>query len=219
LQAITFLLLSGFTYPAETGTSLSYVVDHHDSLLRIFVYRAGLLKAFGHDHLISTTLFNGGLFYTTPLSPAAAFKLTVPVDGLVVDDPAQRKAVGGRFSAPVPDKDRGGTRRNMLGDKVLDAAHYPDIIITGHWLAGSPSQARVAVSLDLRDKHAKYSVPVAVRAQNGRLLVTGTMHIEQTELGITPFSVLGGVLQVANGIDVSFSLAFVPVAGSEQPHM
>jgi hypothetical protein len=219
LQASILVLLSGFACSAEAGTSLSYEVDRHDSVLKIFVYRGGLLKAFGHDHLISTTMINGGLFYTTPLSPAAAFKLTVPVDALVVDDPEQRKAAGGRFSTPVPDKDRGGTRRNMLGDKILDAAHYPDINITGHWLAGSPSQATVAVTLGLRDKLAKYSVPVAIRVQNERLLVTGTLHMEQTELGITPFSVLGGVLQVANGIDVSFSLAFMPVAGSEQPHM
>jgi hypothetical protein len=219
LQAIMFLLLSGFAYLAEAGTSLSYAIDSHDSLLKIFVYRGGLLKVFGHDHLISTTKINGGLFYTMPLSPAAAFKLIVPVDGLVVDDPEQRKAAGGRFSAPVPDKDRSGTRRNMLGDKVLDAAHNPDIIITGHWLAGSPSQATVAMTLELRDKLVKYSVPVAIRVQNDRLLVTGTLRVKQTELGITPFSVLGGVLQVANGLDVSFSLAFVPVSGSEQPHM
>ena len=43
--------------------------------------------------------------------------------------------------------------------------------------------------------------------------------MKQSELGITPFSILGGVLQVADGMDVSFSLAFVPVAGSEEPHM
>jgi hypothetical protein len=219
LQVIIFLPLSGFAYPAEAGTSLNYEIDRQDSVLKIFVYRAGLLKAFGHDHLISTTLINGGLLYTMPLSPAAAFKLTVPVDALVVDDPEQRKAAGGRYSDPVPDKDRSGTRRNMLGDKVLDAAHYPDIIISGHWVAGAPSQATVAVSLGLRDKLAKYSVPVAIRVQHDRLLVTGTLHMKQTELGIVPFSVLGGVLQVANGMDVSFSLAFVPVAGSEQPHM
>jgi hypothetical protein len=219
IQAITFILLSGFAYSAAAGASLSYEIDRHDSLLKIFVYRAGLLKPFGHEHLISTTMINGGLFYTTPLSPAASFKLTVPVDALAVDDPEQRKAAGGRFSALVPDKDRSGTRRNMLGDKVLDDAHYPDIIISGHWLAGSPSQATLAVTLGVRDKLAKYSVPVAIRVQNDRLLVTGALHVKQTELGITPFSVLGGALLVANGIDVSFSLVFVPVAGSEQPHM
>jgi len=219
LQVIMFLVLSGFAYSAEAGTSLSYAIDRHDSVLKIFVYRGGLLKAFGHDHLISTTMINGGLLYTMPLSPAAAFKLTVPVDDLVVDDPEQRKAAGGRFSAPVPDKDRSGTRRNMLGNRVLDAAHYPDINISGHWLAGSPSQATVAMTLGLRDKLAKYSVPVAIRVQNDRLMVTGTLHMNQTELGITPFSILGGALQVADGIDVSFSLAFVPDAGSEQPRM
>ena len=218
-QAGIFVLLFAFAYSAEAGTSLSYEIDRHDSLIKIFVYRGGLLKAFGHDHLISTTMINGGLFYTMPLSPAAAFRLTVPVDALVVDDPEQRKAAGGRFSPLVPDKDRSGTRLNMLGDRVLDAAHYPDINITGHWLAGFPSQATVALTVGLRDKHAKYSVPVAIRVENERLRVTGMLHMKQTELGITPFSVLGGALQVANGIDVSFSLAFMAVAGSEPPHM
>lgn len=216
-QAILILVLPGFAYSSDAGTSQSYGIDRPDSLLRVFVYRAGLLKAFGHDHLLSTTMINGGLTYTMPLSPAADFKLTIPVDALVVDDPQQRKAAGGRFSVLVSDQDRSATRHNMLSDKVLDAAHYPDIAINGRWLAGTSAHATVAVTIGLRGKRTDYNVPVDIRRRNGRLLVTGMLHMKQTELGITPLSILGGVLQVADGIDVSFSLVFVPGADTEQP--
>jgi len=211
LPAIIISVLPGFVYSMDAGTSVRYDIDRHHSLLRIFVYRAGLLKAFGHDHLVTTTMINGGLTYTKPPSLAAVVKLTIPVDALVVDDPEQRKAVGGRYSASVPLKDRSGTRRNMLGDKVLDAAHYQDIVVTGHWLTGSPSHGTAAVTIGLRGKLTDYRVPVDIQMQNERLVVTGMLHMKQTALGIKPLSILGGILKVADGLDVRFTLAFVPV--------
>ena len=209
-QAFLLALAPALGQTSEAGAGTHYDVDRQDSWIRIYVYRAGLLSFLGHDHLISTSVIDGGLTYTPPPALDAAFRLTIPVDALVVDDPEQRKQVGGRFSGLVPDKDRKGTRRNMLSAKVLDAAHYPEIEITGHWTGSLPSRGEVAASIGLGDTHRQYRVPVDIRGQPARWVVTGSLHLEQSDLGITPVSIGGGLLKVADGVDVRFSLAFVP---------
>ena len=212
---LIFLLPCG-AFATDTGTPTRYGIDQRNSWIRIYVYRAGLLSLLGHDHLISTSAIDGGLTYRSPPSPDAVFKLAIPADGLVVDDPDQRKLVGGRFAGPVADKDRDGTRRNMLSAKVLDVAHYPEVTVSGHWIEGSSSHGAVAATIGLRDAHRQYRVPVDLQEQNARLVVTGVLHIKQTELGIVPLSILGGMLNVADAVDVRFSLTFTPLEGVER---
>jgi hypothetical protein len=105
-----------------------------------------------------------------------------------------------------------------LGDKVLDAAHYHNIIVTGHWLTGSPSHGTVAVTIGLRDKLTQYRVPVDIQMQNERIIVTGMLHMKQTALGIKPLSILGGLLKVVDGVDLNFTLAFVPINKPQKPN-
>lgn len=212
-QAIILLLLPAIGRSADAGIPTRYAIDAANSLVRIYVYRAGPLSFLGHDHVITTTMLDGELNDTAPPLQGAVFKLATPVDALVVDDPEQRKAADGRFSTPVPAKDRAGTRRNMLSNKVLDAAQYPEIAVTGHWLEGSPSHGKVAVTVGLHGAQRHYIVPVDIQMQNGGLVATGRFHLLQTEFGITPLSILGGALKVADGLDVRFTLAFVPAHG------
>ncbi len=198
---------------AHAGAVVPYTLDSKQSLLRISVYRTGLMGFLGHDHLITATAIDGELSYTPLPAPAATFKLVLPVTALVVDDPQQRKAVGGRFSAPVPADDRTATRRNMLGEKVLDATRYPTVTVSGRWTAASSSQGTAAVTVEAHGRRRDFSVPVAVQLHKDRLSATGTFHLRQTQIGITPLNVLGGMIQVADGMDIQFSLSFVPVAG------
>ena len=218
LQAFAFFMVPASAESNDADAAQNYIVDRDASLIRIYVYRAGLLNFLGHDHLISTRLINGGLNYAPPPSADDEFKLTVPVDALVVDDPEQRKSAGGKFARPVTAEARAGTRRNMLSGKVLDAAHYPEITVTGHWLGGSPSHGDVALTVELRGQRRDFTAPVDLQAQNGRLLVTGTLHLLQSEIGITPLSIMGGTLKVADAVDIRFALAFVPAAERPPPH-
>ena len=216
-QAMILFLLSCLAHAGDAGPSVSYGIDQQRSLVRIFVYRAGALKVFGHDHLVSTTVIDGDLTYTPPPALDASFKLTIPVDDLVVDDPKQREMAGGNFSAPMPAKDRRGTRKNLLSDKVLNATVFPDITITGRWRDGSSSHGTVAATIDLLNKRYQYDVPIDIEMHNDRLTVSGKLHLSQRELNIMPLSILGGTIKVADGIDVSFTLTFVPVAVADLP--
>jgi hypothetical protein len=217
LAAALIILLSVRGHADDSGAPAYYTVAPHGSMVQIYVYRAGLLAFAGHDHIVSTSVIDGKLSYTPPPALAAAFHLSIPVDDLVVDDPEQRQAAGGRFGTVVPDKDRAGTRRNMLGDHVLAAARFPQITVDGHWLHGSLSHGTVAVTVGIRSTRRDYQLPVDIRVDHNRVLVTGAFHPLQTELGITPFSALAGALKVADRLDVRFKLVFVPLAGAGQP--
>jgi len=213
IRAITLLLLAYAGHAADAGQETRYAIDDHHSWVRIYVYRGGMLSFLGHDHLISSDTMIGGLTYTPPPALAATFKLEVPVEALVVDDPQVRKLVGGKFAGVVADKDREGTRRNMLSEKVLDAAHYPKIEISGDWVSGRPSQGTVAATIAVRDTRHRYTLPVDIARQDDRLVVTGSFQILQTELGITPLNLFGGLLAVADRVDVEFTLVFTPAGG------
>lgn len=215
LLSLTILgLMPVVGYASRDPAGSRYSVDSAHSLVRIYVYHAGLLSFLGHDHLITASVIAGELHFMPPPALAAAFSLSIPVNGLVVDDPQQRQAAGGRFGAPVAAQDRAGTRHNMLGDMVLDAVHYPIITVTGRWLEGSPSHGTVAVTLGVHGGKHDYRVPVKIQLQAQRLRVTGKLHLRQSQLGMTPFGIFGGLLQVADGIDVQFSLTFVPAEDS-----
>ena len=215
--AIILVLAPVAGFGMNAGTATDYVVDPGDSIVRIYVYSGGLLSFLGHNHIVSTNDIKGDLNYTPPPSLAAHFKITLPVDKLVVDDPEQRKAAGDKFSSQVSDKDRDATWRHMLSSKVLDAERYAKIEIEGDWIEGSPSHGTVAATIDAHGTQREYHVPVDIKMQSGRLLVKGTIHILQTDFGITPLNVAAGLIQVANGLDLRFVLTFIRNDKPEPP--
>ena len=217
LRAIILVLAPVAGYGMDADTATGYVVDPSASIVRVYVYRGGLLGLLGHDHIVSTNDIKGVLNYAPPPSLSAHFKITLPVDKLVVDDPEERKAAGDKFSSQVSDEDRSATRRHMLSSKVLDAERYPKIEIEGDWIKGSPPHGTIAAIIGAHGTQREYHVPVDIKMQNGHLLVKGSIHILQTDFGITPLNVAGGLIQVANGLDVRFALAFIRSDKTEPP--
>jgi hypothetical protein len=49
-------------------------------------------------------------------------------------------------------------------------------------------------------------VPLSIAREPGKLSVRGGFRILQSDFGITPFSVGGGAIQVADGVDVEFTI-------------
>ena len=84
-------MLSARKTTLQAGAVARYALDSKQSLLRIYVYRAGLLGFLGHDHLITATAIDGELSYTPPPAPAATFKLVLPVAALLAGSEAGRR--------------------------------------------------------------------------------------------------------------------------------
>jgi len=126
----------------------------------------------------------------------------VPLDALTIDETRLRTESG--FDSQPDADDIAGTRSNML-QKVLDADRYPFALIKVNELdRGRSGPVRVVVTL-----HG-ITNPVDAAAQwdatAEEFAVTGTFAIDQSGFGLTPFSVLGGALAVADRVNVSFRI-------------
>jgi polyisoprenoid-binding protein YceI len=180
------------------------------SRLLVLVYRAGPLAALGHNHIIACRCLTGTVYL--PRDPLrASFDLHVAVEQLTVDDPALRAGEhSAEFPPDVPQSARQGTRRNMLGEALLNAARYPDITLLARGLRassdGKPEDLVADVLVNVRGQIRSLSVPVQYHLQADEIVVTSEFPLKQTDLGLTPFSALGGALTVRDGMKVRLEL-------------
>ncbi|MEO8443838.1 MAG: YceI family protein, partial [Gammaproteobacteria bacterium] len=104
-----------------------------------------------------------------------------------------------------------GTRRNMLGDGVLDAGNFPEIRLTSRRVAGKAPDYQVTVAVEVKGRTHDVVVPVHVEQAPGQLRATGQLTVTHADLGLTPFSVMGGLLSVRNEITLRFRIVARPL--------
>lgn len=182
-----------------------YVVNAELSDVRFLVYRAGALASFGHDHVIQAKDIRGDVYLADDFQ-TSGFRLNLPVAGFVVDDPKARSVEGPDFAKQPSDAAIDGTRKNMLGPDLLDAAHFPEVSIRSVRLLGPDWGPDATVRIELRGVTRDMSVPISVERNGDTLSVHGAFDLKQSDFGITPFSALGGGLQVADTLRVRFHL-------------
>jgi hypothetical protein len=193
----------------------AYEIDENRSELRILVYRAGPLARLGHNHVMVNRRVHGAV----KLAPegASAFWLRVPVAEFIVDELQARREEGPDFAADVPDDARSGTLHNMLSAAVLDAADHPDISINGVAAAGGGAAAGGApdsgaaplvatLTIGVAGHESKIEVPFVLESGPGRLSASGSFELRQSALGLTPYSLMLGALQVQDAMTVKFRL-------------
>lgn len=194
----------GVAKPLPPGAQ-RYVVDAAQSVVTVRVYRAGPLARLGHNHVITSTIEAGHAWTNGELS-GSGFEVRVPVAGLVVDDPAVRAAAGPDFAGEVPEEAREGTRRNLLRPEVLDAQRYAEIVVQAGTFEGTWQQPMARATVVLKDHAGVVEVPLEIERAPGTLRARGDFRIRQTDFGMTPFSVAGGAIQVADEVEVAFDV-------------
>jgi len=97
----------------------------------------------------------------------------------------------------------------MLRTEVLDAEHFPEIVVRCSGADGSWQQVLVHATIRLKGVERNIDVPVALDVANDVVTATGAFQIRQSDFGITPFSVAGGAIQVADVVDVRFAITGV----------
>ncbi len=193
--------------PAPAAPGIAYTVAAAESLLIVRAYRGGTLGAAGHNHLIASRALEGVV--RVPADPAqASFELTLPVDSFTVDEQGLREAEhSADFPPAVPQSAREGTRRNMLGPALLDAAGFPLITLRGAGFeTGAQGELRARIEVGVRGAGHQILVPIRYQLAGGTLTVSGDLALRQSELGLRPFSVMLGALQVQDALQVSFRL-------------
>jgi polyisoprenoid-binding protein YceI len=193
---------------APSAGALAYAIDPARSVVTVVVRRAGPLARLGHDHVITSADEHGTVWLGA--APAdSAFAVSLPVDRFEVDLPAARAAAGPEFSTPVPDDARAGTRQNLLRPAVLDAEAFPEITLRSAGASGDWPQSLVQIVVTLKGVERTQSVPVSITRDATGLVARGALRLRQSDFGITPFSVAGGAIQVADVLEVSFVIAAV----------
>lgn len=188
-----------------------YRVDANQSELRVLVYRAGPLARFGHNHVMVNRAVRGSVSMADAAAGGSVFSLTVPAAGFVVDDAQARREEGADFAAEVPDDARTGTLRNMLSSAVLDADEFPVILVSGveaaapHGVSES-GEMTAAVAFSVAGHESKIDVPFALQIDGAHLAASGTLELRQSALGLTPYSLMLGALQVQDTMTLKFKI-------------
>ena len=187
-----------------------YIVDMRESEIRLLVYRDGPMARFGHNHVITGRV--RGEIGVSDTAADSGFRLEIPIESLSVDEPVLRAEEGDEFAATVSDQARKGTRDNMLGANILDAAHFPAISIASDTFVGPRWNPDVTARVTLRGRTSELRFPAAVIEQRGSLTVIAAFPVLQSDLGIVPYSILGGAIRVRDEIDIRVRLVARPAA-------
>ncbi len=175
------------------------------SHLEVRVFRDGAMQKLGHNHLITSDALEGEVQVRKPLT-GSGFDIRLPLESLVVDDAAARTAVGGEFAAPVPPKDRDATHRNMLGDKLLDAARQDSIRLTAEEISGEPGNYRARVRVSLAGGEHVVAAPFTVTIEGNTLKAHAEFHLTHADIGLVPFTVALGALRVRDDFEIELRL-------------
>ena len=173
-------------------------VDPDRSIVLVEVRRAGSLARFGHDHVVASRDLRG---YVT-LGEGRS-DLYVQLDRLEVDEPALRAEAG--FDARPSEADIAGTRRNML-EKVLETGRYPFALIHVSKLDAGRSGPVLNVEITLHGITRALQIPAQIETGADQIGVTGRLALDQTDFGISPFSILGGAIQVQDRVELRFRI-------------
>jgi hypothetical protein len=198
-----------------------YDIVPQESVLTILVFRAGTLGSAGHNHVIASHSLSGTIYVPQALANVS-FEVHVPLAALTVDEASLRAAqMSPDFPPQVPEAAREGTRRNMLGGALLNAADYPQIILralavapaadgpgaNGVAAAAAPAGVvQVRLQAEVRAAQRTLSLPVRYERSDATVIASGELAVRQTSLGLTPFSALLGALQVQDEMQVKFRI-------------
>ena len=164
------------------------------SALQVLVFRGGTAARLGHNHVLRAA----GLRVDWPAAgPVLAFRL----DALEIDPPALRAGLGPAFASAVDDEARAGTRANLL--KALDAAAHPEVVVRTLQQFGEGPRRAVEAEISLHGVTRRQWFVVDVDGRHAR----GEVVIRQSDFGIQPFAVLGGLLAVQDALVVQFELS------------
>ena len=179
---------------AAASGSAVYTVDPAASLVAVTVRRAGLAARLGHDHVVASHTLAG---YAAP--GAGRADLSFGLDQMTVDEPQLLREAG--IATQRSPEAVEGTRKNMLGP-VLDAQRYPTVALHAERLA----DGRLRIAVTLHGVTRSLALPARIEVSEAQLSATGTARLKQTDFGITPFSVGGGLLAVGDELGMRYHI-------------
>ncbi|MCV2369869.1 hypothetical protein [Roseateles oligotrophus] len=187
-------------------------IDAAASVLNVHVFRAGRAAKLGHNHVLNAPKLKG--FVSLPAGDldlaSAGFELALRLDELQLDAPEARAALGAGWASTLSPEMIAATRANMLGEKGLQADAYPLLRLRSLALKGAYPKLAALVEVELHGRRQQQWLALHASLEGGSLRARGAMVLRQSDYGLTPFSVAGGLLAVQDELLIEFDLLAKP---------
>jgi polyisoprenoid-binding protein YceI len=162
-------------------------IDPGKSQLVVHVGKSGLFSAAGHEHWVDAPISHG------QFSEGNAASIEFAVDAAKMTVRADEK---------VSAKDQATIQETMRAT-VLESDKYPEIHFRSSSVASLGAQVwKVTGMLTLRG----VSKPVSMEVRREGEVYTGSARFKQTDFGIQPVSIAGGVVKVKDELEISFKI-------------
>ena len=163
------------------------VLDTQRSTIAIHVGKSGLLSAAAHDHTIIAPISSG----TVQESTASHIEFTIETAKMMVNpDPK------------IDAKDQ-ATIQTHMGEMVLETKKYPEIAFHSSRVEKT-AEGQWKVDGDLSLHGVTKAISLNVK-QSGDSWTTHTV-LKQTDFGIKPITIGGGVIKVKNEVEIDFQI-------------
>ncbi len=158
--------------------------------------RTGLGRRAGHDLTIEATRWSAEAVVNA--ADPGKSSVTVTLDASSLEP---REGTGGL--KPLTDSDRAEIKKTICGGKCLSTDQHPEITFTSTQASGRPESFTITGNLTIMGKTQPASVQGRVDTDGH---IRGDSTIAQTRFGIKPYSGVGGLLKVADEVQIQFDL-------------
>jgi polyisoprenoid-binding protein YceI len=180
------LLVLVFAAP-NIALSAERPIDTAHSTIRIHVGKAGVFSAAGHEHWVTAPIADGRLDEAAPAS--VSFRVEAAKLKLEED-----KSLSADKQAEV---------QRTMQTQVLESEKYPEITFHSNTVQQTGADTwQVRGDLSLHGKIRP--ITTVVRKEQDKYV--GRCELKQTDFGIQPVRVGGGMVKVKDQLDIEFSL-------------
>jgi polyisoprenoid-binding protein YceI len=141
--------------------------------------------------------------------------LELAVADLEVDDPALRALEGEDFKKEIKQKDKDGTRRNMLGERQLQGEQFPTIGIQSQSIEGNMPDVNIEATVTIKGTEQSVTFPASIELTDDTFVASGQLEITHGELGLSPFTAAGGALAVRDLLVLKYEISGKRVTENE----
>jgi polyisoprenoid-binding protein YceI len=206
MRQIIFLFgcLSVISLAADAqANGRAYRISADESNVWVFVGKAGLFSAFGHDHEIGIKSFSGRIDVPQLGASGGSLELEIETKSFVVLD------------KEADEKDRTKIF-NAMHTEVLESEKFQQIKFRSVSISDLKPTGEGSYSLTLNGDLTLHGVtkrialPATVTIMPEQLRAVGKYTLKQTDYGIKVYSAGGGTVKVKNEVVVNFNIVAKP---------
>jgi polyisoprenoid-binding protein YceI len=183
----------------QEGAVFSIRAD--ESSFTVKVGRAGLLKLFGHDHVVEVRRFTGEVNWSPDAAETSSLRLEIEAASLTVVDEG------------IDEEERAAIQQ-VMETEVLEVDQYPEIRfeLKGLRLKETDDgayRATLGGDLTLHGVTHAIEIPLQLTVSDGRLRARGNVKLKGSRFGIEPVVVAGGTVKTKDELELIFDLVAI----------